>query len=559
MEAYKILIQAKDKFSKQFSKATAGLKKVGGAAKSVGKVIGGLGLAVAAAAAAFIALGKNAFDALDDIGKTADRTGIAAEQLQALRLGAVESGASVEDLNKAIEKFAKNIGDVVVKGTGEATYALDKMGIQLRNNSGFLKTNDELLTEVVAGIAKLGQESEKASILQSLFGRAGIKMNQVFGDGAEGLAHWNKTAREMGIIIDGRAIKAVEGFNDRFAELKFMVSGLVNQTFAALAPGLDNMITRFKDWAVETANAQGGLEDIGKFLATKMIDAIAGTIEAVGTFGDGLEQTVLDIKHGFFELHISILEMLEDLPGIGDQTEAIAEVVAKFAWATGNSGKAAKMFAKEVRQIGRDMLSAETPIKEINDKLEETGVVATEAEQQLKSFGVGFDQIFNNGKDRFADMEKIGAKVASTLEKGLTDAFMNIGKGGEALRDLMDNILKQIVAELIRVYVVQRAIGAVGNFFSFPGEATGGPVTGGKTYLVGERGPELFTAPGNGNIVPNNMMGSGGGSTNINITYDIKAFDAQSATTAIAEQAPTIVGIVEQSFRQRGRRGPLGA
>ena len=178
METYKVLIQAKDKFSKQFSKATAGLKKIGGAAKSVGKVIGGLGLAVAGAAAAFVALGNKAFQALDDIGKTADRTGIAAEKLQALRLGAVESGGSVEDLNKSIEKFAKNIGDVVVKGTGEATYALDRMGIQLRDNSGHLKTNDQLLDEVVGGIGKLGSESEKASILQSLFGRAGIKLNQ---------------------------------------------------------------------------------------------------------------------------------------------------------------------------------------------------------------------------------------------------------------------------------------------------------------------------------------------------------------------------------------------
>ena len=113
METYKVLIQAKDKFSKQFSKATAGLKRIGENTKSVGKVIGGLGLAVAAAATAFIALGKKSFDALDAIAKTADRTGIAAEKLQALRLGAVESGATVEDLNKSMEKFAKNIGDVV--------------------------------------------------------------------------------------------------------------------------------------------------------------------------------------------------------------------------------------------------------------------------------------------------------------------------------------------------------------------------------------------------------------------------------------------------------------
>ncbi len=36
--------------------------------------------------------------------------------------------------------------------------------------------------------------------------------------------------------------------------------------------------------------------------------------------------------------------------------------------------------------------------------------------------------------------------------------------------------------------------------------ANGWPVFGGSTYLVGERGPELFTAPTNGNIVPNNQL-----------------------------------------------------
>ena len=219
-------------------------------------------------------MGKKAFDALDEIGKTADRTGIAAEKLQALRLGAVESGASVEDLNKAMEKFAKNIGDVLVKGTGEATYALDKMGIKLRDNSGRLKSTDTLLTEVVAGIGELGSESERTSTLMALFGKPGLKLNWVLGKGAEAMEAWTTKAKEMGIIVDARAIKAVENFNDRFTELKFMLTGLVNQTFAALAPGLEGMITRFKDWAVETANAKGGLEDIGKTIADTLIGGL---------------------------------------------------------------------------------------------------------------------------------------------------------------------------------------------------------------------------------------------------------------------------------------------
>ena len=34
-------------------------------------------------------------------------------------------------------------------------------------------------------------------------------------------------------------------------------------------------------------------------------------------------------------------------------------------------------------------------------------------------------------------------------------------------------------------------------------------VNGGSTYLVGERGPELFTPSSSGNITPNDKLGSG--------------------------------------------------
>jgi|GEM_PF-1766357 len=47
-----------------------------------------------------------------------------------------------------------------------------------------------------------------------------------------------------------------------------------------------------------------------------------------------------------------------------------------------------------------------------------------------------------------------------------------------------------------------------------PGRATGGPVSAGSAFLVGERGPEVFVPNVNGTIVPNNALGgSGAGST----------------------------------------------
>ncbi|MEO1948477.1 phage tail tape measure protein, partial [Thioclava sp.] len=40
--------------------------------------------------------------------------------------------------------------------------------------------------------------------------------------------------------------------------------------------------------------------------------------------------------------------------------------------------------------------------------------------------------------------------------------------------------------------------------------ASGGPVMAGRTYLVGEKGPELWTAPSAGTIIPNDKLGGGG-------------------------------------------------
>ena len=49
-----------------------------------------------------------------------------------------------------------------------------------------------------------------------------------------------------------------------------------------------------------------------------------------------------------------------------------------------------------------------------------------------------------------------------------------------------------------------------------PGRATGGPVSAGRAYLVGERGPELFVPPGDGRVI------SGGGPRDVNVAIAIQ-------------------------------------
>jgi hypothetical protein len=77
------------------------------------------------------------------------------------------------------------------------------------------------------------------------------------------------------------------------------------------------------------------------------------------------------------------------------------------------------------------------------------------------------------------------------------------------------------------------------------GKATGGPVTGGTPYIVGENGPELFTPSGNGFITPNNRLGGSSGNT-FNITVN-GAIDSEGT-------ARSIINVLNNSF-YRGTGG----
>jgi phage-related minor tail protein len=69
------------------------------------------------------------------------------------------------------------------------------------------------------------------------------------------------------------------------------------------------------------------------------------------------------------------------------------------------------------------------------------------------------------------------------------------------------------------------------NAMRFRGaRAAGGPVQPGGSYLVGERGPELFTPTSSGNITPNHAMA--GGST---ITVNVNGGDPNSIVRALQQ------------------------
>ena len=113
-------------------------------------------------------------------------------------------------------------------------------------------------------------------------------------------------------------------------------------------------------------------------------------------------------------------------------------------------------------------------------------------------------------------LSKLYQSIASTIETGLVDAIEGAINGTKTLGDVARSVFTQIQRSLIQfgVNAFLGSLPGIGGFF----RAEGGPVSRGRSYIVGERGPELFTPGSSGMITPNHQLG--GGSTSVVVNVD---------------------------------------
>lgn len=108
-------------------------------------------------------------------------------------------------------------------------------------------------------------------------------------------------------------------------------------------------------------------------------------------------------------------------------------------------------------------------------------------------------------------------RAGQLLETSLTRALRTGKLGFEDLKRVALAVTAEIAASAIRAGIgaiggggrgqgggglLSLATSVLGAFAGAPGRATGGPVSPGRAYMVGERGPEVFVPTGSGAIAP---------------------------------------------------------
>lgn len=146
-------------------KFSSSLKKAGSLLAGPLGITASFAGVAAASKQAFSALKQEA-EALDAIGKLSSRTGISTEDLTALEFIAGQTGASFDQVQRAVEAFQKRLGQAKM-GTGEAAKVLEELNIDVDTFTRLPLV--EQLMQISDRLAGMTTQADKAAVAAALF------------------------------------------------------------------------------------------------------------------------------------------------------------------------------------------------------------------------------------------------------------------------------------------------------------------------------------------------------------------------------------------------------
>ena len=282
-----------------------------------------------------------------------------------------------------------------------------------------------------------------------------------------------------------------------------------------------------------------------------------------------------------------ILEAQGRMNFMSEKERQIAEAVARVTEDTSKKITEIQNKKEQARIQGEDpkVLNA---MEEQKQKIIELGyqyeeLTRKQIETQINAqntFMFGWDKAFKQHYEDAQNYSTLGAKAFESVTNSMSSAIDNFVENGKAsFKDFTMSIIKDLVKIQLKMQAMQlfkTGMGALGtafgggsgmaDMFAAGGGtnfgavaaggymASGGPVEGNTSYIVGENGPELFMPSRSGSIVPNNKLAdiNGGGQTvNYNGPYiaSMSAIDTQSATQFLSQNKQTIWAVNQSASR----------
>ncbi|MDJ0979502.1 MAG: tail tape measure protein [Erythrobacter sp.] len=150
-------------------------------------------------------------------------------------------------------------------------------------------------------------------------------------------------------------------------------------------------------------------------------------------------------------------------------------------------------------------------------------------------------------------------EAGQSLERSLTSALRKGSLGFDDLKRIGVKALDEIAAQAISLGVGSISGGqsgglgglignSLGALLGLPGRATGGPVSPGRGYLVGENGPELFVPTSAGRVESGDRDTASG--RDVRVAISMVTPHGTNAPTAMRRSSRQVASAVRQALEQ---------
>jgi hypothetical protein len=227
------LNQAQQKMNSAQSSMNRSIASIEKSFRGLNTVLGAFGVSLGALA--LVQFAKRSLDAVGNLGELAEQLGISTDALQVYQYAATQAGLKTEELENAIGKFTRTIGEAA-DGNKAALDAFNKLDVGILDAQGNLRSTESVLLDVADGLARIEDPAQRAAVVVDLFGRAGQKLLPFLSGGAEGIRRFTQEAKAAGAVISGDLIADADKTADKLAALNTQFSRMA-QLGAALGSG----------------------------------------------------------------------------------------------------------------------------------------------------------------------------------------------------------------------------------------------------------------------------------------------------------------------------------
>lgn len=190
---------------------------------------------IAAGTAAFVAanrLGQHADQILD----LSDATALSTDTLQEFEFISRQVGVNFERVIGTVSIFTRRMAELREEGEGRLQTMFQQLNVQLEDSEGRLRSMDDIFPEVLEGLARMENETERNMIAANLFGRSWEDLAPILALGAEGIDAARQQAHDLNQVIDQEGLRTANEYREQLELLKGEFQALGRDVLLELMP-----------------------------------------------------------------------------------------------------------------------------------------------------------------------------------------------------------------------------------------------------------------------------------------------------------------------------------